>query len=78
MPLTLVTTAPDGTTTRNRPVMYGPQAAIAVASILRDVAPWLTRRQADCLGLRAVHVPAGTTFVHDETGYRFRIETEKS
>lgn len=74
MTYTLVVATPDGTTTRNNPVMHGARITIAVAEIL---APWtLSRREADKLALQASRAMGdGTTWVHNPSGYRFRIET---
>jgi len=72
--IVLVVTDPKGNTTRNRPVHYGPQAALAVSETLRRVAPWLTRRELVSAGMQVVGASPGTTSVHTATGYRFRIE----
>lgn len=74
MPYTLVITAPDGTVTRNNPVSIGARIAMAMAEILSPYT--LSRREADRLALLASrHMGDGTTWIHDPSGYRFRIET---
>lgn len=71
MPLTLVTTAPDGAVTRNNPVMHGPAVMLAVSHTLR--AAGLGRREADRVGQTVVNHP-GRDWVHTLTGHRFHLE----
>lgn len=72
--LTLITTAPDGTETRNNPVMHGALIALAVGAVLRPYT--LNRREADRMGLMASRAMGdGRTYVHTGSGYRFRVET---
>lgn len=75
--LTLITTAPDGTVTRGRPVFHGEQLALSVAEFLRRVAPWMTAREARSTGLQAARSAPGFTHVHAPTGYHFLIEAEE-
>lgn len=73
----LVVTAPSGHVTRNEPVQHGARVALAVAEILSPYT--LSRREADRLALLASRVMGdGTTWVHDPSGYRFRIETTEA
>lgn len=73
----LVITTADGHVTRNEPVQRGARVALAVAEILSTVT--LSRREADRLALLASRVMGdGTTWVHDPSGYRFRIETTET
>lgn len=70
----LVITAPDGTETRNRPVMYGPQLVAAVSAVLHTAAPWLTRRERNTAGMQVARGRRGVPLVHTATGYIFRVE----
>lgn len=74
MSYVLVITAPDGTETRHRPVMYGPQLVAAVSAVLHTAAPWLTRRERDSAGMQVARGRRGMPLVHTATGYIFRVE----
>ncbi len=76
MPFVLTTTAPDGTVTVGDPVTYGAQAAMAVINTLKTAAPWLTERERRNAGLQVAR-NSGRTWVHQATGYRFRVDTEE-